>query len=296
MGQAHGYMSYLDDAEGSECFEAKLNYDRGFAWPRQPAGFRAAVAALQDVLLRTSLVALSALVEALGLDRSSVLAVLDDGMRLPSPPDLPAVAASAQAAYAPPAAVDLATASHSAMRVWSYAHGKPSGWHCDNTLLTLSPAASAPGLLLRTLSGQTFFAEEVWLRSPRTACPARPHQWLSSPRLPFPHRQVMRPADLLLFAGDALSYLSGGRLLAAMHRAVPPSVRSGPARPPRVSAPFFLRPRRSALLSPLPRQTELPPLRVSELEHNAANLRSRWPWKRRAYFEGQEWHDMHYMR
>jgi hypothetical protein len=113
-----------------------------------------------------------------------------------------------------------------------------------------------------------------------------------------------------------------------MHRVVPPppppisSAHSTThADPPRLSCPFFLRARRSATLEPRrveleprrveleprrvelePRRVELearsgglPPLLVAALEHNADNLRSRWPWKCRGplaeyYSQGVQWH------
>ena len=124
----------------------------------------------------------------------------------------------------------------------------------------------------------------------------------------------MSADELLVFAGDSLSYLSSGRVPGLMHRVVPPppppisSAHSTThADPPRLSCPFFLRARRSATLEPRrvelePRRVELearsgglPPLLVAALEHNADNLRSRWPWKCRGplaeyYSQGVQWH------
>ena len=97
---------------------------------------------------------------------------------------------------------------------------------------------------------------------------------------------------MLLFAGDALSYLTHGLVPALMHRVVPRPPATPSSNAPRVSAPFFLRGKRGAVLSPLP---PLPPLSVAVLEHNAGNLRSAWPWKRdgplKDYYQGVTWHE-----
>ncbi len=247
VGQLHGWMSYLDDPEGSECFEAKLNHDARFAWPLQPQEFRAATVALQQLLLRT---ALAALASCLSLDMRGVLDEHVEPGRLPG---------KSEARGAPPPHKDLADASHSALRVWSYSRGKPSGWHCDNSLLTIAPRGTCPGLVVRSLSGHTLHVEKQ-----------------------------MRDDDLLLFAGDALSYLTAGRIRALMHQVVPPTSSHDAA--PRMSAPFFLRGRQAAMLRAEPPSASLPPLRVSDLEFNAGNIRSQWSWKRDEYFVGQEWH------
>ena len=194
-----------------------------------------------------------------------------------------------------PEGIALSSASHSALRVWQYTKGQPSGWHCDNTLLTLAPRGSSVGLEVRSpLDGRSFTPESS-----------------------------MSADELLVFAGDSLSYLSSGRVPALMHRVVPPPPPSPissahsttHADPPRLSCPFFLRARRSATLVPrggglpplwgegnsavvstcMPRSGGLPPLLVAALEHNADNVRSRWPWKCRGpladyYSQGVQWH------
>ena len=292
VGQAHGYMDYLDEAEGSECFEAKLHYDSRFEWPSKPAGLRVAIEAAADVQRRTGLWLLDAVVLALGFDPAHVDGLVDS-RRAGDDDERPAYAAGkarsgivhasgeARAASESPEGIALNTASHSALRVWQYTHGQPSGWHCDNTLLTLAPRGSSVGLEVRSpLDGRSF--------SPESS---------------------MSADELLIFAGDSLSYLSSGRVPALMHRVVPPppppisSAHSTThADPPRLSCPFFLRARRSATLEP--RRVELeprsgglpvPPLLVAALEHNADNLRSRWPWKCRGplaeyYSQGVQWH------
>lgn len=220
-GQAHGFMSYLDDDEGSECFEAKIHFDQRFEWP---ANLRGPVEAALQLLATTARAALLAIVDALGLDRSHVDSLLDDKAT----------------------GVDLEHCSHSALRVWSYTRGQPSGWHCDNTLLTLAPAGTRTGLRVRTLDGQHCQPEE----------------------------RMAADGAFIVFAGDALSYLSGGRVPALMHDVVAPPAG---ASPPRLSAPFFLRGRRGALLRPPP---PLAPLGVEALERNAAGERMGFPWKR----------------
>ena len=252
VGQQHGYMSYLDDDDGSECFEAKLHHDPRFHWPH---GLRRAVHGTFALLLRTGHLALTALVDALRLDPAYVSSLLD----LSKPEAAEAAAASG--------AVDLSTASHTAMRIWQYTKSRASGWHCDNTLLTLAPAGTRIGLECRSpVSNRVYRPEDF-----------------------------MFPDDILVFAGDALSYLAGGAVPALMHRVAPPPQRAsakarGPSSEPRLSAPCFLRARRAAMLV-APPIAQLPPLRVAELEHNAGNLRGQWHWKKDvAYYEGQTWH------
>ena len=311
VGQAHGYMDYLADAEGSECFEAKLHYDSRFEWPSKPTGLRVAIEAAADVQRRTGLWLLDAVMLALGFDQAHVDGLVDS-RRAGDDDERPAYAAGkarsgmvhasgeARAASESPEGIALRSASHSALRVWQYTHGQPSGWHCDNTLLTLAPRGSSVGLEVRSpLDGRSF--------SPESS---------------------MSADELLVFAGDSLSYLSSGRVPALMHRVVPPppppissAHSTAHADPPRLSCPFFLRARRSATLEPrrvelVPRRVELeprrveleprrveleprsgglPPLLVAALEHNADNLRSRWPWKCRGplaeyYSQGVQWH------
>ena len=324
VGQAHGYMDYLAEEEGSECFEAKLHYDSRFEWPSEPAGLRIAIEAAADVQRRTGLWLLDAVILALGLD-SALVDGLMDSCRAGDDDERPAYAAgkarsgmvhasgeARAAGEAPvgialssapegialttaPEGIALSSASHSALRVWQYTKGQPSGWHCDNTLLTLAPRGSSVGLEVRSpLDGRSFTPESS-----------------------------MSADELLVFAGDSLSYLSSGRVPALMHRVVPPPPPSPisfaqsttHADPPRLSCPFFLRARRSATLVPrggglpplwgeggsavvgtcMPRSGGLPPLLVAALEHNADNVRSRWPWKccgplAEYYSQGVQWH------
>jgi isopenicillin N synthase-like dioxygenase len=240
-GQAHGWMEYLDEDEGSECFEAKLHYDKRFAWPEQ-AGFERAVVGLLQLLLQAAHRALFALTDALEIERELATALLDD---------------TAQSS-----ATDFERCSHTAMRVWSYTRGRPTGWHCDNSLLTLAPSGSSVGLRVRLTSGA----------------------------LCEPERE-MKPGELIVFAGDALGYMSRGRVPALMHEVVPPRTGDGPSAAPRLSAPFFLRGRHDAHLTPPP---PLPPLSIRALERNVGNLRSHWPWKQtgplRTYYDDQQWH------
>ena len=348
VGQAHGYMDYLDEAEGSECFEAKLHYDSRFEWPSEPAGLRIAIEAAADVQRRTGLWLLDAVILALGLDSALVDGLMDscragddderpayaagkarsgmvhasgearaageapEGMLTTAPKGVLTTAPEGVLTTAPegialssapegialssaPEGIALSSASHSALRVWQYTKGQPSGWHCDNTLLTLAPRGSSVGLEVRSpLDGRSFTPESS-----------------------------MSADELLVFAGDSLSYLSSGRVPALMHRVVPPPPPSlissahstTHADPPRLSCPFFLRARRSATLVPrggglpplwgeggsavvstcMPRSGGLPPLLVAALEHNADNVRSRWPWKCRGplaeyYSQGVQWH------
>ena len=113
----------------------------------------------------------------------------------------------------------LTTCSNSTMRVWHYPpDGAGSEMHCDNTLLTIAPAGSRIGLGIRRFRDNS-------------SC--------------FPEEQ-MTPGAVLVFAGDALSYLTAGRLPACVHWVTPATDCA------RISMPFFLRARRDAKLNPPP--------------------------------------------
>ena len=149
-------------------------------------------------------------------------------------------------------------ASHSALRIWSYPVGAlPTAWHCDNSLLTLGARGTSRGLRARLLDGQLAYLEDH-----------------------------LGPDQVVLYVGDSLSYLTGGRLLPLMHEVVSPAADT--AR--RLSMPFFLRPRRAAILRPALASPELtsaktlPPLGVVDLEEDAGGVRTQWEWKRTQYF------------
>ena len=59
----------------------------------------------------------------------------------------------------------------------------------------------------------------------------------------------LQPDELTVFAGETLTFLSGGEIPAPLHRVRSPSSASG-----RLSMPFFLRARPLALLTPLQRE------------------------------------------
>ena len=59
------------------------------------------------------------LVDALGLDGEYVASLLDADDEGRS--------------------IDFERCSHTAMRVWQYTHGRPTGWHVDNGFITLAP-------------------------------------------------------------------------------------------------------------------------------------------------------------
>ena len=139
--------------------------------------------------------------------------------------------------------------SNTAMRVWNYwPGGVGNEAHTDNTLLTITPAGTRVGLGIRLYGSH----DHVWPEA------------------------RMRDGDLLLFAGDALSFLTGGRVPPLLHW-VEPTIGS-----PRISMPFFLRPRLNALLDP--GDGALQPLRQHQLEANEKNVRWRWPWKLGEYY------------
>ena len=153
---------------------------------------------------------------------------------------------------------DLTDASHSALRIWSYQSGTPpTAWHCDNSFLTLGAKGSCRGLHVRLLTGQLLYPEDH-----------------------------MTSDQLILYPGDTLSYLSGGRVLALMHEVDTPPAGA----PPRLSIPYFLRARRDATLRPilasrgLEAARQLPPLSVDDLEENEGGVRQSFSWKQQRYF------------
>jgi isopenicillin N synthase-like dioxygenase len=152
----------------------------------------------------------------------------------------------------------LADASHSAMRIWSYQPGTPpTAWHCDNSFVTLGARGSMRGLHVRLLDGRCVYPEDY-----------------------------LDDDSVVLYCGDTLSYLSGGRILPLMHEVACPAA----DRPPRLSIPFFLRARRGEVLRPalasrgLPAAAVLPELEVEDLEENEGGVRQSWAWKNTRYY------------
>lgn len=128
-GQSHGYMSYLDEEAGSECFECKAHYDDRFLWPRcMEEGLLPAFTALRQV----STCALEAVCCALGRDTCELESLLDVKSN-----DMNTTSAT----------VDLRTCSQTALRVWRYTNGhrRGCGWHVDNSMLTVAPKGTAVG-------------------------------------------------------------------------------------------------------------------------------------------------------
>lgn len=109
----------------------------------------------------------------------------------------------------------LAAASMTTMRVWRYPAGVSGNeMHCDNSLLTLAPAGTRVGLAVRRKSdGATLMPEEA----------------------------LLGEGEIVVFAGDALGFLTAGRIPALVHWVM------GTERE-RLSMPFFLRPRPDAML------------------------------------------------
>lgn len=88
--------------------------------------------------------------------------------------------------------------------------------HEDINLITLLPAATAPGLEVKDLAGN----------------------W---------HSVECNPGDIVINAGDMLQMASGGHYISTTHRVVNP--RGPEAYKPRYSMPFFLHPRSDVRLS-----------------------------------------------
>ena len=161
----------------------------------------------------------------------------------------------------------LEGASSTAMRIWLYQPKcRGSEWHCDTTLLTIAPRATVIGLGTQRADGK--------------------HLW--------PEQQMV-PGQLLLFAGDALSFITRGRVPALVHCVVPPRCKQ------RCSMPFFLRPRMNAVLrrsrcAPRlahgeadPEPAALLSCKQTDIEKNGIHTYEVWPWKRGDYYHDAVW-------
>lgn len=282
VGRQHGWLCpSANKSNGTQFFEVKKHFDESaWSWPTEPSGFATAAIEAYELLRSASTSALTALVEALGMDAKHVLSHLDSSH--PSPPP-------------------LADASHSALRIWSYQAGTTAGaWHCDNSFVTVGARGTCRGLHVRLLDGELsqLIAHPCELQLIANPCLLTLHlrpaladhctriaARCAAGRYIYPE-DFLSDDQIILYSGDTLSYLSGGRISALMHE-----VDSPPAgQPPRLSIPFFLRARRDGVLRPalasrgLPAAAALPPLSVEDLEENEGGVRQSWEWKRESYF------------
>ena len=241
-------VGYMINGE-DEIFESKIFHDPRWPWPSGTV--QSAVLGLREVLHTVGLSCLRALANPLGMDPDRLAAYLDQS------DDTGTLIGS------------LAHCSNTSMRVYRYAAGGlGNNIHIDNGFLTVAPAGSSIGLRARRFGGGGG-------RGRGASEALRPEAHIGSDQL-------------LLFAGDALSFLSGGRMPALVHWVDAPS-----GDEPRFSFPFFLRPRQDAHLNPASTRrlghvdTEheadlaaLKPIRQFDLEANQGDVRRSWPWKR----------------
>ena len=263
-----------------EIFESKVHHDPRWPWPGDEV--RTAVLSLRELLHTVALSCLRALCPPLGLDTDRVNSLLDQS--------------------AADGDTDLEQCSNTTMRIYRYAaHGLGNNVHTDNGFLTVAPAGSAVGLQARVPSREDH-------RS--SIQPGEHSSELSEKNWPWlqPEPRIA-PGQLLVFAGDALSFLTAGKLPALVHWVDAP-----PADEPRYSTPFFLRPRLDAILDPasvassrrssddggasgtVVELAALARVRQRELEANLGNVRRSWPWKQddaegryRNYYEGTKY-------
>lgn len=160
----------------------------GNVWPVEVPGFRPVMQALFDALEGVALRVLDALAVWLDQDPDGFRDLVRDGNSVLRVIDYP----------------DVASAEPGAVRAAA---------HEDINLLTVLPAATRPGLQLKTREGR-------WLP-------------IASP-----------PGALVVDTGDMMQLLSGGRLPSVTHRVVNPEGADGG----RLSMPFFLHPRPDAEL------------------------------------------------
>lgn len=125
-------------------------------------------------------------------------------------------------------------------------------WHTDGTLLTLAPAGTAARLVCRHASDGS----------------------------PITPEASMMPDEALMFAGDVLSFLTGGAIPACMHAVLPPPAAG------RASMPFFLRPGRNVTLRPPASCAGVQSITMAQLERmeNERGIRQGWPWKQSTYY------------
>merc|ERR1711924_245797 len=99
----------------------------------------------------------------------------------------------------------------------------------------------------------------------------------------FRIEELMKPDDVLVFLGDPLDYSSAHRYRALMHRPVVPSI--GGTIPQtiveghvehRISTPFFLYPRDTAVIAP---GDGLASLTFNNIQGNDNRCRDNFPWK-----------------
>lgn len=250
--------------ERDEIFEAKVFHDLRWPWPR--GDVRQDVLAMRELLHTVAFACLRALASPLGLDAEKLHAHLDrtnphDGSLRGS----------------------LVHCSNTSMRVYRYAgRGLGNNVHTDNSLLTVAPPGSAIGLC----ASMPTCADARGGAARRVAVKPEAH---------------MASDELLLFAGDALSFLSRGRIPSLVHWVEAPQ-----GDEPHFSMPFFLWPRLDALLDPngtaaSPRgvteaaereasmgsddqsamlSPPLQPILQRAIEANVHNVRRSWPWKR----------------
>lgn len=281
----HGYVNELNDpSRGRETFECKVHHELDFFWPDfpvrgvGPSKPRTCKLAMCDIMrhLITNVKHIleglclenegpdhkHVMYELLDMDAGNAIEEYDDD------PDIHQVGSSARRRH------DLANCSNSAMSVQQFSLGVGTEWRTDDSLFTIMPAGSDVGVKVRMFDGREFYPETK-------AEMARQHSnvlsWIGG-----------GDGDMLCFAGDSLSYLTGGTIPSVMYRIDPPRTKPEPGE----KAPLALvnmmlkvRGRRTAHLKP---PAPLPPLPVSKVEANEDGCCDKWFWKKGSPYYTQE--------
>ena len=282
----HGYTNELNDpSRGRESFECKVHHELDFFWPdfpvrgvgpSKPRTVKTAWCDIMRHLITNAKHALEGVVTEMDkmLDHKHIfyeLLDMDAGNAIEeyeNDPDRHQVGSSSRLRH------DLANCSNSAMTVQQYSYGVGTDWKTDDTLLTIMPAGSAVGIKTRFLDGREWYPET-------TAEMERQHSnvlsWIGG-----------GDGDMLCFAGEQLSYLTGGAIPALMYRVDPPRTKPEPGETPPlalINFMFRLRGRRNQDLKP---PHPLPRIPVHEIESNKDGLCDKFFWKKDSPYYTQE--------
>ena len=281
------FVGYSLDFNGREFFPVR-RYDGLFPWPRsQPDVF----AQLFDAMDSISRAVLKLICVELGMDDRKVMELLDPAEDLPwvhgewTEPSFrfKAIRNARMIARAmgwhwlerllpPPPRFRRSGAS--VLRVYKYFKDKnqpPSppatGFHCDMGLVTVALRSDVPGLMIFN-SSQGFLMD------------------VERPQAGQGEEGEGEGEEIIIFAGEALGLITGGRVKAPCH-----FVEESFVCQPRFSFPFFLRPRPEADLSPLIDPRLLARLHEDRLKSQKEGSTSFTPLTYGAFIERIMWKD-----
>ena len=258
----HGYVA----TPSMEVFASKVHLKKGYVWPEVKASsnkygqskaktFAEAVTQSQQMLASTARTVLGNLMDVLNFDgraRTNLRHLVD----------------LETAGFEYTGHLDLnpnmATCSHSGLTIFSHTTGKPMGWATDDSLLSVCPPSTEAMIKIRMPNGVEWFPE-----------------------------MQLKPGtgEMLVYAGEALSYLTCGKIAALMWclepktKPVPGALEgSGDAVTPGMSGVFRARcvRRADSMLFPTP---PMQPLAVRAFEaYGDEQKRQHWPWRKHSQY------------